>query len=254
VFFLLSNLLDFLISPLIWILGLLLLGLFSRKASRKRGFFLTATLLLLFFSNPFFLNEAWLAWETPPTPMEQVPIYDAGIVLTGITNIEKSPHDRVHLHKGADRLLHALQLYREGKIGKFIISGGSGALREAAATEAGELRKILLLAQVPEADILLEDQSRNTRENALNTRTLLSRHPELRRLLLITSAFHMRRATGSFRKAGLEVTPFATDFYSGDRRYSPAHLLLPQERSLYEWQRLLHEITGYLVYAVLGYL
>lgn len=253
-FFILSNLLDVLISPLLWVLVLLGLGLWFRSADRQRACFWAAFGLLLFFSNPFLLNEAWLAWEIPPTPIAQVPRYDAGIVLTGIANIDKTPHDRVHLNKGSDRLLHALQLYREGKIRKIILSGGSGALREVETTEAEELQKILRLAKVPEADILLEKQSRNTRENAVNTKELLHQHPELQNRLLISSAFHLRRAKGCFAQAGVEVTPFATDFYGGDRQFSPAHLLVPQERALYEWQRLLHEITGYVVYALLGYL
>jgi uncharacterized SAM-binding protein YcdF (DUF218 family) len=253
VFFIFSKILDFLVSPLVWILVLFVLGLLVRRSSLKRSFFLVGIFLLLLFSNPFLLNEAWLAWEVGPTPLEEVGRYDAGVVLTGISNFDKSPHDRVHLNKGADRLLHALQLYREGKIRKIILSGGSGALREVAATEAEELRRILLLAQVPEEDILLEDQSRNTRENALFTRDLLLRHPELREVLLVTSGFHMRRAVGCFRQAGVAVVPFAADFYSTDRRFGPDRLLLPQEQALYGWNKLLHELTGYLVYRVLGY-
>jgi uncharacterized SAM-binding protein YcdF (DUF218 family) len=253
VFFILSKVLDFLLRPVVWILLLLVLGLVLRKASWKRGFLLSGMLLLLFFTNPFIVNEAWLAWEVPPRPMHELPRMDAGIVLTGIGRPDKSPHDRVHLNKGADRLLHALQLYREGRIGKIILSGGTGSFRKEDRAEAEQLRRILLLAQVPDEDILLETRSMNTRENALYTRDLLQQHPEIQSVVLISSAFHLRRAAACFRKVGVEVTPFATDFYTHDRRFTPATLVEPGEMALHSWQKLIHEISGYLVYALMGY-
>ncbi len=252
-FFILSKVLDFLLKPVIWVLLLFILGLIVRQAHWKRALYVSGVLLLLLFTNPFLANEAWLAWEVPPTPLHQVPQLDAGIVLTGIGRPDKSPRDRVHLNKGADRLLHALQLYREGRIGKIIISGGNGSFRKNDPAEADQLHRILLLAQVPEEDILLENKSLNTRENALFTRDLLQQHPEIRSAFLITSAFHLRRATACFRKVGVEVTPFAADFYTHDRRFTPATLVVPAETALYSWSKLIHEISGYLVYALVGY-
>ncbi|WP_242478980.1 hypothetical protein [Hymenobacter lapidiphilus] len=133
-FFLLSKLLDFLLSPALWIVGLLLVGLLWRK----RQLLWAAAAALLFFTNPFLANEALLAWERPPVTLQQLGTgYDAGILLTGITDVQKSPHDRVYLGAGADRLLHTLWLYRAGRIRRIIISGGSGAAFDSVArTEA----------------------------------------------------------------------------------------------------------------------
>lgn len=252
-FFLLSKILDFLLQPILWILLFLGIGLWLKNSERRKPFLISAFALLLFFTNPFLINEAWLAWEVPPTPLKNVNIYDAGILLTEVTNSDKTPHDRVYFNKGADRVLHTLLLYRHGKIGKIIISGGSGAILKKKSTEAAELRNVLLLSGVPDSVILLEDSSRNTRENALFTKKLLDLHPEIKKTILITSAFHLRRAEGCFRKAGLQPAVFATDFYSSDRKFTPDNLIMPQENALANWSRLLHEMVGFLMYKILGY-
>ncbi|MFC5269813.1 YdcF family protein [Adhaeribacter terreus] len=253
-FFYLSKLLDFLLLPIVWIFILLLLGLILKNPLHRKRFLIAAIGLLLFLSNPFLINEALLAWEKPPVPIKELSVYDAGIVLTGITSGDRSPHDRVYFNKGADRIMHALQLYREGKIRKIIISGGSGAILERYATEADELRKVLQMANVPESDILVENRSRNTRENALYTKELLIKNPELKTTLLITSAFHMRRSEGCFRKAGLKPDIFPADFYTIDRSFTPDDLLLPQEYCLHYWSVLVHEMVGFCMYKVLGYI
>nr|WP_242478982.1 YdcF family protein [Hymenobacter sp. CCM 8763] len=99
----------------------------------------------------------------------------------------------------------------------------------------------------------METRSRNTHENALYTKELLAQHPEIKRTVLITSAFHMRRAEGCFAKVGLQPALFPAGYYSIDRRYTPASLLLPAEEPLRLWGVLLHEMAGYLVYKLLGY-
>ncbi len=252
-FFYLSKILDFLLQPIVWILILMAIGLFWKKREKRKFYLIAGFGLLLVLTNPFLINEAWLAWEKPPVPIKELPVYDCGIVLTGITYGTKSPHDRVYFKKGADRIMHALLLYRKGLIKNILITGGSGAITQRYATEAEELKKILLQASVPDSVILVENKSRNTRENAIFTAELLKKHPDLKKNLLITSAFHMRRSEGCFKKAGLHPNIFPADFYSTDRMFHPEALLIPQEQVLAEWSILLHEIVGFLMYKIMGY-
>ncbi|UOQ68081.1 hypothetical protein [Hymenobacter volaticus] len=51
---------------------------------------------------------------------------DAAVLLTGITSVSKSPHDRVYLHEGADRLTNALWLWRAGRVRHILVSGARG--------------------------------------------------------------------------------------------------------------------------------
>jgi uncharacterized SAM-binding protein YcdF (DUF218 family) len=106
---------------------------------------------------------------------------------------------------------------------------------------------------VPAADILLEERSRNTRENAKYTQELLAKNPEIKSLVLVTSAFHQRRALGCFAKVGLRPQSFPADFYTTDRSWTPDYWLVPDMSALSRWSLLLHEMAGYFVYKVTGY-
>ncbi|AIZ64120.1 hypothetical protein PK28_11220 [Hymenobacter sp. DG25B] len=252
-FFVLSKVLDWALMPALWLVLLLLAAVLDRRALWRRRWRLAALAIAIIGTNLALANAALLAWELPPVPLSRIAPHDAGILLTGIANGKKSPHDRVYLSEGADRLLHTLWLYRAGRIRYIIISGGSGALQGSQRTEAAELAILLRLAAVPTANILIEDRSRNTRENALFTRELLQAHPDIKSLVLITSAFHQRRALGCFEKAGLHPTAFPAGFLTRDPSPTPDYWLVPNAQALERWTTLLHEVAGYLIYKLMGY-
>ncbi|WP_375435788.1 YdcF family protein [uncultured Hymenobacter sp.] len=253
-FFLLSKLLDFVLLPVLWLLLLLVAALLTRRPARRRNLLRLALLLLVLGTNNALLNEALLAWELPPVKLKSLPRRaDAAVLLTGITSVNKSPHDRVYLHEGADRLTNALWLWRAGRVRHILVSGGSGAMLKKAHTEAADLISLLHLAGVPDSVIIKEDRSRNTRENALFTKQIVTARPELDTLVLVTSAFHQRRALGCFHRVGLHPLPFPAGFRSTDRAFTPDYWLVPGTDTLGAWGLLLHEIAGYLTYRLLGY-
>ncbi|RZK58830.1 MAG: YdcF family protein [Hymenobacter sp.] len=253
-FFLLSKTLDFGLLPAVWLVALLLGALVARPGGPGQRRWLRATgLLVLMGTNNALVNEALLAWEKPPVPLAAIAPADAVVLLTGITSGNKSPHDRVYVPYGADRLTHALWLYRSGRARRIIITGGSGAVFSAATTEAAELATLLRLAAVPAQDILLEARSRNTHENAEFTQQLLAKNPGIQSLVLVTSAFHERRALGCFAQVGLHPQVFPADFHTTDRSWSPDYWLVPNIDALSRWSLLLHELAGYAVYKAAGY-
>jgi uncharacterized SAM-binding protein YcdF (DUF218 family) len=253
-FFILSKTLDFVLLPAVWLMVLLLGALVAKSGSRAQHRWLCAAgLFVLLGTNNALVNEALLAWEKPPVPLRAVAPADAVVVLTGVTAIRKSPHDRVYLGHGADRVTYALWLYRSGRARRIIISGGSGAILSVANTEAKDLATVLRLAAVPKEDILLEERSHNTRENAKFTKELLAQHPDIKSLVLVTSGFHQRRALGCFAKVGLHPQSFPADFYTTDRSWTPDYWLVPDAGALGRWSLLLHEMAGYIVYKVAGY-
>jgi len=255
-FFILSKLSLLAFSPGAWLMGLLAAALLARPAGRWRGRWLWAAAIVLFVGgNGALVNAALLAWEVPPVPLSTVAPADAAVLLSGISKGGKRPHDRVYLSEGADRFTNALWLYRAGKVRRIIISGGSGALFPEAgqAPEAVELATLLKLAGVPAQAILVEARSHNTRENALFTKALLAQHPDIHSLVLVTSAFHERRAQACFAKVGLPVVPFPADFRSSQPQFSPSSWLIPSTEDLSRFSVLLHEVVGYVLYRVAGY-
>ncbi len=254
-FFIFSKTLDFLLSPLIWLSIIFLWALFTEKSLLKKRLFRWGIGLFFVLSNPFIINLFLLAWEIPPTPLSSFDKnYDIAIVLTGITNnARKTPPDRVYMQEGADRILHALMLYRQGKVKKILITGGTIEVSGKTHTsEAILLAQILAQAQVPKKDIILETSARNTHENAKNTQQLLLAKYPRETLLLITSAFHMRRAKACFEKVGLQVVPFSAGFHTQDLKWELSWLI-PTGRALQLWSLLIHEVSGYVIYKMIGY-
>ncbi|GAA4438320.1 hypothetical protein GCM10023188_33600 [Pontibacter saemangeumensis] len=252
-FFILSKTLHFLLMPLLWVLLLLLLAVFLKSIKWRRVSLLAGLAVLLLFTNPFLANEAWRAWEVNAVPISKVGQYDVAVILTGVTSYRADISDRIHTSRGADRFLHPLHLYRLGKVDQFLISGGSGQVLTDRVPEAEQIEKVLLMAGVPEEDIVTEGNSRNTHENAVNTARVLKQHPEWQEVLLVTSAFHMRRSEACFRKAGVDASSFSTDFYASEPRFTPDETFIPSVVAFANWHLLIHEIAGYVVYKILGY-
>lgn len=251
-FFVLSKVLNFLTNPLVYVFVLLLLAAWLRNSKWKKRCFWSGIFLLWFFSNEFIANEAMSAWETDPTPyaaMEKN--YDYGIVLTGVTLNDRQPDDRVYFHHGADRVLHTIQLYKKGIIKKILISGGSGRLVTKARPEADELLAVMVMAGVPETDILLENESRNTHESAVNVQKMIS--TDSGSYLLITSAFHMRRSEACFKKVGFTIDTFSADYYTHPRYFTLDTLLVPRADCITLWQKMFKEWTGIAAYWMAGY-
>ncbi|KPQ09075.1 MAG: SanA family vancomycin-sensitivity protein, partial [Algoriphagus marincola HL-49] len=118
------------------------------------------------------------------------------------------------------------------------------------------LKRFLLMTGMPESDILIEDQSKNTAQNAQFTKTFLEKNgiSTSQEFVLITSAFHMYRAKGCFDQVGLNTVTFPTDYYSHDIKYDIPSLFFPDPYSLEYWTKLFKEWIGIIVYKLVGYM
>jgi len=252
-FFILSKILAFLLSPLTWIFTLMCFALFSKNPVRKRRYFISSIAVLYFFSNPFFADEFMRLWEVTTPDLKPSQRYEYAIVLGGMIDYD-ARQDRPQFMRGADRLLQTLPLLKSGQVKKIIITSGSGSILRQDEKEADILKNYLVKAGIPDSCIITESQSRNTYENAQMTKVLLDRLQVEDSILFVTSAFHLRRAKGCFEKAGInKLVLYPTDRYSGPRKLELDHLLVPNPGTLSQWELLIHEITGYLVYKLRGY-
>lgn len=252
-FFVLSKILMFLIQPLVWVIALIIWSMLAKRAKIKKRTRLAALIILLFFSNSFILDEVMRAWEVDTVAWEDVDAdYDYGIVLGGMISYDAT-YDRINFVRSSDRLMQTLELYQKGKIRKIFISGGSGSLYKQKFKEGKTVKSYLVRMGIPEEDIMEESNSRNTYENAVETAKVLKKDGVPPKCLLITSAFHMRRALGCFENQGLDVQPFVADRYAGPRKFEFAHLFIPNIEAFNTWNLLIHEVTGYVVYGVVGY-
>ncbi len=253
-FFYLSKILAFLVTPITWIVVLFVYGWFTKNEVRKKRCFKWGIIVLLVFSNRFLFDEAMRAWEVPAVSQASLKHYDAAIVLGGLSSWDPTLK-RIQFHRGGDRLFQAIELYKKGLADKILITGGSGSMQYQQYKEADYIKQYMLDIGIPESAILIERESKNTYENAVMTKKLLQQtFPSGGNYLLITSAIHMRRSKACFDKAGVRTLCYSTDRYTGPRKFQFDHLVLPDASTLSDWYWLLHEITGYLSYKAAGYL
>lgn len=252
-FFVLSKVFSFLISPFSWLTILLALIMIFRKKKWRKKLIIAFVVIFLFFSNSFIVDEAYRLWEIPTVKNNTLDTYDIGIVLCGMATYDNE-NERLNFHPGVDRLLQALQLYYEGKVKKILLAGGSGSLTDQKNKEAEFLKTYLLKTGFPQSDLIIEPESRNTYENACNSAKLLKERGGEEKLLLITSAYHMRRSKQCFRKQGLNADTYTTNRVAGPRKFIPDHLFVPNAGAINAWGALLHELVGYVVYWIKDYI
>ena len=254
-FFILSKLFAFLLKPLNWMAVLAVFSLLTKNKNHRRRSISALIAILLVFSNPWLVNQLACAWETGKRSPDTITRpYDVGILLGGYANFNAgSPPGLLTLHQAGNRLTATLMLYQTGKIRRILLSGGAGRLIGDVPPEAGAARVFLLQCGVPDSAILVENHSRNTRENALFSKHLIDSIAPGSRCLLITSAWHMRRAEGCFVRAGLVCDPFGTDFLSETSNGNWFNWLEPDWKALLKWEFLLKEWFGWLAYRAKGY-
>ncbi len=163
------------------------------------------------------LESRFPAWDTSrgaPT---------GAIILGGTLSPELS---RVHggpvVGEGAGRLIAIAKLARDYPDARIVYSGGSGELTGRKLAEADYLYPLLDIFGVARTRVMLEPRSRNTAENAAFSKELVKPQPG-ERWLLVTSAQHMPRAIGSFRRVGFDVEAYPVAWRTGlEFRFIPS--------------------------------
>ncbi len=252
-FFILSKLLAFILSPFLIILTLFVASFVARSDFWRKRFRKITFIALLLFSLPTPIKFLMSLWETPGVKIEQVGNYELGVVLSGMVEYNNDL-DRLSVRRGADRIWQTLNLYKSGKIKKILISGGSGYVLKKGLDEANQLKETLVLWGIPAEDIVSESLSKNTHENALFTANYLKEKNWTGKFLLITSGMHVKRAGACYKKQKLNFDVFSTDHYIERTSTFTLDQLLPSIQSFVAWEVFLKEFTGYYVYKLQGYL
>jgi uncharacterized SAM-binding protein YcdF (DUF218 family) len=187
--------------------------------------------------------------DYPARAMSVVPEAEMIVLLGGATRGYAHAATTPDLNQYADRLVHAVALYKAEKSPRILLSGGR---LENAQSEAQQMQDILQIMGVPPAALILEERSRDTYENARYSAQLL-RQMDIGQVLLVTSAFHMRRAEAVFRAQGVSVIPAPTDH----KRLVASRILprwTPSTGNLARTSNAIHEFVGYSVYRYRGWI
>jgi uncharacterized SAM-binding protein YcdF (DUF218 family) len=146
-----------------------------------------------------------------------------------------------------------VDLYQQGYAPKLLFSGGNGHAFQDAPKDAQEMTRWAERLGVSKEAIVVEDLSRTTYENAIETKRLLGPVS----ILLVTSASHLPRATALFRKQDFQVTPVPCDFFVQNRPEDTLRQLdpfdvLPNDRAIEQTTDAVTEWAGMAIYWLTG--
>ncbi|MBX5481018.1 MAG: YdcF family protein [Myxococcaceae bacterium] len=255
-FFVFSKTLDLLVTPLAWaILFSLGTAVIALRWPHGRRWLvalpLLSALILLVFSLAPVANALERAVEDDaPNTFRPSETYDAVILLGGMVELYVTdPKGPPSFADATERLLATFDLLRQNRARFVIITGG--AAEGDSLTEASVLGRQLIEWGISPDRIVLEEQARNTYENAVYSKRIVDAHG-WKKVLIVTSAFHMRRAKECFNAVGLPVDTFPVDRRVYDSSRAPLNLL-PRASNLNESSDALRELFGRVVYRVRGY-
>ena len=247
-------------------LASMLLGfslIFRSKPRLSRNLITTALIILWVSSTTGFSTMLARSLEWRYKPPDEVPTAEAIVLLGGGTEPSAPPRPTVEVNSAGDRVLYAARLYQKGRAPLILLSGGEISwLNEGSSTPSEDMAEILRFIGIPGDALILENESKNTYENAVFSYELLSER-DISRILLVTSAIHMPRAAAVFEKQGFEVIPMPVDYSvteaqpaeDGPNGWITKILdIIPTSSSLSLTTNALKEYLGMLVYTIRGWM
>lgn len=250
------------VYPLSWLF--LLLGLLTvlvalpispRRLRWIRSLTVASLLLVFGLGSPIAprLLLGLLEEQSPPFDTTTTKRYDAIVVLGGgaAGNGTLRPSDELS-PASMERTICGAALFTQGFAPRMIFSGGDASIFGEGPKEGVEMKRLALRLGVPEEAAVVEGRSRTTYENAVEAKRILGNGS----ILMVTSAFHVPRALGLFRKQGLDTTPYPCGYLVRDRPedglLNDPFDLLPEVEALRRSTLAIAEIAGTLLYRASG--
>ncbi len=234
-FFLKKLIAYFILPPGLLVIAFAVLGILTKRKLAKFIAFSFALFVYLLSIEPIkdvLYKPLEEAYPVPSKPEgDVIVILGGGAYNTGILKEDSTK-----------RLLTGFVLHKQTNL-PIILSGGAsiGVL-----PEAEIMKGLLLTLGVDKSKIYTDVNSRDTGENAQEVKKLCERLG-CKKIILVTSAYHMRRAMLAFQRAGLEVVPYPTDF-KRDMRYN-LYSLLPKMSVFADSYKALREYLGLVWYS-----
>lgn len=244
-FFVLSKVFWAVVQPLnlaiLLLFASILAGWFGRKWLAASATAVAALILVVSAwtsVGPLMLRPLEERFQRPATLPQRIDgIVLLGGGLEGAINLARGGYE---LNRGGDRFVEAAALALRHPEARILVSGGMGTLILEGEGDADTAARFFGAFGIPRDRLLLENRSRNTAENAAFSKELVDPLPG-QNWLLITSAFHMPRSMGLFRKVGFPVIPWPTDYRTTGKEGvslfgdNPADLLQTTDVAIREW-------------------
>lgn len=249
----LSKILPLLVLPMAWVFILCIWG----AVRGSRALVLAGVAILYLASIPLISNPLFGLVEggQERIPAADAPCADAIVVLSGML---RAPRGSTQITEWGEpnRFFGGVELFKAGKAPRLVFTGGWLPWEPDAPLEGGVLMNFAESFGIPRSAMLTTGPVSNTADEAEAVSALLSGGPSdtttppKAKILLVTSAYHMKRARALFERAGLEVVPFPVDFHVSDLTKLTAMDFLPSGSALWMTESALREIYGRVFWTI----
>ena len=248
-----------LLQPIFLCLILLLIAFAFRKKRVGQISFWLALVVLMVCGNQWVVEGLARRLEWRYLPANTVPLADCIVVLSGGILSRVPPRPTIELGDGGDRVIYGAFLYRAGKAPVVICTGDAATGDVRVRPESEDMAELLESLGVPKEAIVTETKAKNTHEHATQLYPVL-REKGFKRILLVTSALHMPRSMGVFKKLcpGILFVAAPTDFRVAEPVAAPWYHgltgLIPTPDHLSQFTYVLHEYLGITYYKLRGWM
>ncbi len=181
---------------------------------------------------------------------EAAPVCDAVVMLGGSCEVSKYALNHVNLVAASDRIFATAAVLREKKARYCLLGGGAAP---GGRTEGNYVKEWIEEWRLAPGNIIPLQPSRDTHDEAVQVRKLMDEH-KWQSILLVSSAFHLRRAEALFKSLGIPATPVGCDFQGlSVRENKPLIRLFPENDGFRDLTAYLHEIFGLIYYKMRGW-
>lgn len=235
------------VLPIMFVIIVILIGLIKNK---KKLIYI-AIVILYILSTPIFSNNFFKLVEGSEyrKPISAIDSADAILVLSGMLEINEVG-DSTYIEWGdPDRFFGGITLFKAGKAQKLVFTGGKMPWNKANKTEGKVLKGYAISNGIPSDKIFVTKDVENTADEAVAVKELISPN---KRIILVTSAYHMYRAKRLFEKQGFIVIPYKVDYKSERNKEITILDFFPSAESLKINETAVREIIGRLFYLVKG--
>jgi uncharacterized SAM-binding protein YcdF (DUF218 family) len=246
----LNKLLPIFVLPLGWVFMFGIVGVIRRK----RWPVIVALVLLYVCALPLVADRMLRALESgyPPRGLVEVEKADAIVVLSGFLGPSPPPgcHDcLVNTSDANERFEAGIQLWQAKKAEHLVFTGGRIPWEKQLEVEGAVARRLAQARGVPAERVLVTREVGNTDDEAHAVASMM-RERGWSKVILVTTAWHMPRATRLFRKAGVDFVPFGVDYRTDTRDSVTALDFFPHAGSLEKTELVLRELYGIAFYAL----
>ena len=233
------------VLPIMLVIIVILIGLIKNK---KKLIYI-AIVLLYVISSPIFSTNFFKLVEGSEyrKPISTIENADAIVVLSGMLGINEVG-DSTYIEWGdPDRFFGGITLFKAGKAQKIVFTGGKMPWDNTKKTEGDVLKDYAISNGIPSEKIFVTKDVENTADEAVAVKELIS---PSKRIILVTSAYHMYRAKRLFEKQGFEVIPYKVDFKTSGNNLVTFMYLLPSAINLELTEIGIREIIGRIYYII----